>query len=260
MKNTFKIATPVSHFFNKEKIKTKIIALSDILELRDNNVEIENDYTFIYHSELNILAKWTALEKRELEKINKKYTVLFSSYHVASRYQMNKIVNGAFIGLGKPLNISEMNRNIRDNIKIVGNIFGKDVPILIENNNYLLTDAYDIITGVNFLSEIIRNNGLYLLLDISHAKVTVFNKNLRFTDYINNLPLKKCMQIHLSRHTIKNNRALDSHEEMQAEDWLIFKEILNLLDSKKYITIEYYKDCEKLIQQLKILKKIQNEY
>lgn len=55
---------------------------------------------------------------------------------------------------------------------IIKDIFGNKTPILVENNNNLLTDAYDTITDVKFIGEIIENNDIYLLLEISHAKVT----------------------------------------------------------------------------------------
>ncbi len=143
---------------------------------------------------------------------------------------------------------------------IIKDIFGNKTPILVENNNNLLTDAYDTITDVKFIGEIIENNDIYLLLEISHAKVTAFNKKIDFIGYITQLPLNRCIQIHLCRHIVSDGVALDSHEELQKEDWSTFKEILKLVDFIEYVSIEYYKDSEKFIRQLETLRKIQQEF
>lgn len=252
----FKIATPVSNLFENDEFKKKIIELSDILEIRDNNIDLEKNTTVIYHSDLNILSKWSYNQIKNLENINKKYQVKCVSYHLASRYQKNIIQDNAFVGVGTPLSISEMKMNIRENIKISMEIFGYEIPILVENVNHLLTDAYDIITDTNFIKEIIEENEIFLLLDLAHAKITAFNKNIEFMNYITKLPLNKCKQIHVSRYSINAGRTIDSHDELLEEDWQELNKIMELIDSVDYITLEYYKDGQKLLNQLNILKRI----
>jgi len=260
MKMLFKIATPVSHLFENEELKTKLIMSSDILELRDNDIPIKNQNSFIYHSELNFLAKWSYREIKKLEEMKGNYHIEFVSYHLSSKYQKNIISNNAFVGVGEPFSISEMKSNIRDNIKITMDIFGYDLPILVENNNHLLTDAYDIVTDPEFIKEIIEENDLYLLLDLAHAKITSINKNIDFEQYLMKLPLNRCKQIHLSGYSIINGFAIDSHSEIQKEVWPDLKDLLKLLYSIEYITIEYYQDGHNLLNQLEILKSIQGDF
>ncbi len=260
MNKIFKIAIPVSNLFKDRELERKIIAHSDVLELRDHKIDIGKEYSFIYHSELNILAKWDYREIKKLERINKNYPINLVSYHLKSRYQKNIIQNNIYIGLGKPFSISEMKGNIRDNIRISRQIFGYYTPILVENINYLLTDAYEIISDSEFIRDIIEENDIYLLLDIPHAAITAFNRKISFKEYLTKLPLDRCKQVHISGYSYNNGIAVDSHEVLQKDDWTTFKELLNLMGSVEYVTIEYYKDGDKLLQQLKKLKKIQEEF
>ena len=155
LEENFKIASPISNFFRNKELARQIKSFSDVLELRDNSIEFENDIPLIYHSELNILAKWKHSDINKLKKLNSKYNFLSISYHLASRYQNNLLKDNKFIGIGKPLSISEMKKNVRENIRITKDIFGHDKIIMVENINNLLTDAYDIITSADFISNII---------------------------------------------------------------------------------------------------------
>ncbi len=260
MKKLFKIATPISQLFENEKLGEDIIQISDLLEIRDKSIKIKRNNAFIYHSELNILTKWSYREIKKLEKIKNNYQIRFISYHLASRYQKNIIKNDTFIGVGKAFSITEMKNNIRDNVRTSIEIFGHDIPILVENMNHLLTDAYDIITEAGFIREIIEENNLFLLLDIPHAKITAHNLNLDFEEYFMQLPLERCKQIHISGYSIKNGKAFDTHSEVQEADWIILKEFINMIKNLEYITVEYYKDEKKLINQLKKLKEIQFDF
>ena len=257
MHKSFKIATPVSQLFFNRKLSKKIIALSDVLELRDHYIKGNYDLPLIYHSELNILAKWEDKDIENLKSINKNYQINLISYHILSRYQYNNVVNNKFVGSGIPLSKSEMERNVKENIIISKKIFETNVPILIENMNHLLTDAYDIITNAEFINEIVINNDCFLLFDLSHAEITIHNKKLNFDDYLNNLPLNKCKQIHLSRFSIKNGEGIDSHDELKEEDWEKLKQLLHLIKSVEYVTIEYYRNGKRLLNQLEKLNNLQ---
>ncbi|MFX1392107.1 MAG: DUF692 family multinuclear iron-containing protein [Promethearchaeota archaeon] len=256
MQKSFKIATPISQLFFNRKLSKKIITLSDVLELRDYQIKGDYNLPLIYHSELNILAKWDENDIKKLKLINKNYQITLVSYHILSRYQHNSVVNNKFVGSGKPLTKSEMEKNVKENIKISKDIFGINVPILLENMNHLLTDAYDIITNAEFINEIVNGNDCFLLFDFAHAQITIYNQKLNFKDYLNNLPLNKCKQIHFSRFSIRNGEGIDSHDKLKEDDWAKLKKLIQLIKSVEYITIEYYKSGRKLLNQLLKLKSL----
>lgn len=254
MLKDIEILTPVSTLFKDNLFIDKAVALSDGLELRDNGIKTDKRCK-AYHCELNMLVEWKEEEINMLKERMKQHNFDVISFHLHSRYQTNKIENRAFVGVGNPYSISEMKKNLELNCKTARKILG-DIPILVENNNHLKTDAYDIVTDASFISEIIKENNLFLLLDIAHAQITSVNTNIGFDSYISNLPLDRCMQIHLSKPLITEENVQDVHEALEDEDWQIFEEITERLELLKYVTIEYYKDQKKLLDQLTILRKM----
>ena len=256
-----KIATPVSHLFNDNETAKELMLLSDILELRENS-EIKKNMKgpYLFHSRLNILAKWYPTQVQQLKKIENDNIELIS-FHIMSCYQKNGIlkIHGREIqfGLEDKMSYEEMSNNIKHNIKIVKDIFGKKIKIQVENIPYLLTNAYDRITDADFISSIVNDNNLYFLLDIPHAVITSINTNKDYMEYIQSLPLNKCLQLHISSWSLDGKYAVDSHDKMNNESWNIFNEVFKLVKNNvKYVTIEYYKHKEALKKQLIQLKEM----
>ena len=77
--------------------------------------------------------------------------------------------------------------------------------------------------------------------------ITAHNRNIGYADYVSSLPVDRMIQIHISKYSVNDkNWACDTHE---APDELIFKEVKNLIGQfiPEYITLEYYKDKDKLV-------------
>ena len=71
------------------------------------------------------------------------------------------------------------------NIPKIKNILG-DIEILIENNNYYPTKAYDIITDADFISNLVYDNNIGFLFDQAHAEITAHNQKIKYEEYVNN--------------------------------------------------------------------------
>ena len=94
------------------------------------------------------------------------------------------------------------------------------------------------------------------LFDLAHARITAHNKKSSYRNYINALPLDRMVQIHVSREGInEQGLAYDAHEFSDGEVLKEAKEIIHKF-SPEYVTIEYYKDKDKLIQMLGQYKQI----
>lgn len=258
----FKIATPISHLFENQMNAINITSHSDILEVRDRSAGHYDCACCLYHSELNILAEWNEKEKEFLKKVKKEDNPIVASFHLASRYQVNDITlnecGKAFKGVGKPMSIYDMKTNVRNNCRTAKEIFGKNIVILVENINHLLTDAYDRITDSSFIKDVVINNNIHFCLDIAHAIITCVNKKLNFSNYIKELPLNRCLQVHISKPLKnENNIARDSHEALSECEWELLDYILDMTKNINYVTLEYYKDSILLVNQLKRLKELQ---
>ena len=90
----------------------------------------------------------------------------------------------------------------KKNTKWLKNKFKNKFKIGLENNNYYPTRAYDVIADADFISQVVRDNNLFFLLDIAHAKVKASNKKINYENYLKNLPLDLMLQINIFRQKI----------------------------------------------------------
>ena len=148
------------------------------------------------------------------------------------------------------------------NIPKIKNILG-DIEILIENNNYYPTKAYDIITDADFISNLVYDNNIGFLFDQAHAEITAHNQKIKYEEYINKLPLDKCKQIHLckmgySKLLYSDNFYLaeDQHLPLDHLEITKLKQILNKAPLVEYLTVEYYKNIEGLLNSINLIKNI----
>ena len=144
----------------------------------------------------------------------------------------------------------------KGNITWLRTVLNNDVGIAIENNNYYPTEAYDIVTNGDFISEIVYESDIYLLFDMAHAMVTAHNKKISYKGYINTLPLEKMIQIHICKPEISaNGIAYDAHERPDDDMYERVTSLIQKYDTIKYLTVEYYKDKDILIDSLRRLRK-----
>lgn len=251
------IATPIFHLFRQESEIQKVIDISDCFECRDISFESTIQKQKIYHSDIELIHKWTEKEINKLTSIKStKKELELISFHVASCYSNPIIIDGIFQPNGIEYSKEDMITNSKENIKTVRNILGNEVEIAVENNNYFPTNAYKVITDSDFLFYTVNNNGIAFLFDIAHAMVTSYNRKISFDDYINELPLDRCVQIHICQYGVKNGVAYDAHETPGEQLYLFLKNFLNHYKKVKYLTVEYYKSIEQLFLIINKIREI----
>lgn len=255
---SIKIATPISKLFNSSAQFEKILVeLSDALEIRDLSQNTDFPLPKLYHCEYRLLHKWQDKEINQiLSIINKNPEISFITFHLPSCYENSRIENNVYVPAGRKMSAAEMKENARMNVKLLREKIDDSVGFGVENNNYFATGAYETVTEPDFINELLSSLSIKLLLDIGHAQISAFNQNKTVDEYINAFNLDRVYQIHLSSPTLTKEVCADSHKELTSEDWNIFKRILPHCPNAQYITIEYYKDLDKLIQMLRELKKI----
>jgi len=147
-----KIATPISHLFEKTKFANAIAAESDFLECRDRSIEFNSfiNKQILFHCELQPIHELSNKDWDYLKKIrNEKPFLKLISFHIASCYDKPEIRNHMFFKGGKRYLKSEMLQNARNNFSKIKALFGPNVKICVENNNYYPTEAYDVVTDPN---------------------------------------------------------------------------------------------------------------
>jgi|SaaInlStandDraft_5_1057022.scaffolds.fasta_scaffold08747_2 uncharacterized protein (UPF0276 family) len=254
-----KIATPISHLFENKEYQRVIVNNSDVLECRDRSIEYNLDNQELFHCELQPIHEWGDTEWKYLQKVkDTKPDLKLLTLHLASCCD-EPLLGGRMFGLGgREYTREEMKDFAKENFSKIKSMFGNNVDIAVENNNYYPTEAYRDVTEPEFISEIVNDNGLRFLFDMAHAKVTCFNKDINFERYKNKLPLDKVIQLHICSYSIDDelNQAYDAHNYPNDEELLEIKKIIEEYQSVKYLTVEYYKDVENLEISLKKVREL----
>lgn len=241
-----KICTPVSHLFADEDLAKSIINYSDCLEGRPGMINYTHKKIEVFHCDV-IEPHKPDLDIEYLKKVISIHKNLkLITFHCASTTLKPKLNKEGYWIDGEPLLENEMIENFSKNIKLIKNIIGNDIKIAIENNNYYPSNSYETITDAKFISRLVNENDIYFLFDIAHAKVTCFNKNINYKRYIEELPLNKCIQVHVCEEGYVKNLAKDLHNfptrNTIDEVYNLCKQYSNI----EYVTIEYYKDINDL--------------
>ncbi|HBD7143799.1 TPA: DUF692 domain-containing protein [Legionella pneumophila] len=84
-------------------------------------------------------------------------------------------------------------------------------PFLIENVSSYLTYKQSGMSEWDFILEIVKQSGCYLLLDVNNVYVSSFNHNFDPMAYINSMPPGRVAQIHLAGHTNHGDYIIDTH-------------------------------------------------
>jgi uncharacterized protein (UPF0276 family) len=251
-----RLATPVSHLFENKEYEKIIVGNSDVLECRDRSIDYTNHISKqeLFHCELQPIHEWSDTEWGYLQKIkDTKPDLKLLTLHLASCCDKPLLGGRMFELGGREYTREEMQNFAKENFKKIKSIFGNDIDIAVENNNYYPTEAYRDVTEATFISEIVHDNDLKFLFDIAHAKVTCFNKDINFERYKSELPLDMTTQIHICSYSIddKLNQAYDAHKYPNDEELLEVSKIISECKNVKYLTVEYYRDIENLEISLK---------
>ena len=260
----YKIATPVSHLFENKLQAHKIIRHSDCLELRERTLHLNFEKEYLFHVDKDLTLPWDKKFKNFFLKILKMKTkIKLITFQSTRCCEGEKIINVRYQLDGKVFTKKKIILNAKENIKWLRKNVKKTIKIGLENNNYYPNPAYKIITDGNFISEIVIKNKIFFLLDLAHAVITAYNRKINFEKYLNSLPLSKVIQMHIvnsrNKKFLKKKIATDTHDLPSKINLKIVKKILKKCPSIQYLTIEYYKNTNKLIKCIKALKNITNK-
>jgi hypothetical protein len=97
-------------------------------------------------------------------------------------------------------------------------------PMLIENLSSYVTYNASVMSEWEFLNEIAKRSGCYILLDINNIFVSAHNHHFKPADYINGIDAQRVMQFHLAGHSIQNDMLIDTHDHDVCDPvWKLYK-------------------------------------
>lgn len=85
-------------------------------------------------------------------------------------------------------------------------------PILIENVSSYLTYKQSEMVEWEFILEIVKQSGCYILLDVNNVYVSSVNHQFNPLDYVQAMPVERVAQIHLAGHSNHGDYIIDTHD------------------------------------------------
>jgi uncharacterized protein (UPF0276 family) len=129
------------------------------------------------------------------------------------------------------------------------------VRVLVENMSPSHHNCHPYLIDPAFISQIVREADCYFLLDLAHAQIAAELRSESTRDYVNQLPLDRLVEIHVSGPRQQNGRLEDAHQWLQETDYELLDWTLNQARPQA-VTLEYWYEKEPLKTQLLRLQAI----
>jgi hypothetical protein len=114
-----------------------------------------------------------------------------------------------------------------DNVDQAQEVLGR--ALLFENPSSYLSFPQDEFTEWQFLAEMSRRTGCYLLLDVNNIQVSASNHGFDPLDYLAGIPADRVRQVHLAGHT-PGEIVIDTHDRPVCDAvWALFARAMALL-------------------------------
>ena len=255
-----KLTTPISRLFMNEAKVQQIIEMSDSLECREWCMQTQLPKQELVHFDINIIHNWSSeLKHYVYRSILSKPLLELVTFHMAACCDGPLLQNGMYQPGGRQYSREELLEHAAMNIGWIRSFLPAGIEIGVENTNYYPTQAYRHVTEGGFITDVVRESDINFLFDIAHGKITAYNKAIDYQDYLATLPLNVAIQIHISGHGIdSNNIAYDAHDR---SDESIYREVQTMIEAFpiRYLTVEFYKDYDGIIQELKRYNRLKEE-
>lgn len=87
-----------------------------------------------------------------------------------------------------------------------------ELPLMLENPSTYLRFRADTIAEPHFLREVARQADCGLLLDVNNIYVSAFNHGFDASDYLDQIPADRVVQMHLAGHSHCGTHIVDTHD------------------------------------------------
>ncbi len=123
------------------------------------------------------------------------------------------------------------------------------VPLLLENVQHWPLVETDLTATPAFIGRVLDQVHGSLLLDIAHARISAAIMHCGVHSYLEELPLHRVIEIHVSSPRYRNGEWHNCHEVLQKEDYAILKWLLDRI-RPRVVTLEYWKDLHQVRDQI----------
>jgi len=129
------------------------------------------------------------------------------------------------------------------------------VPLILENMPSLSARRHAYEVDPLLIRRVLEVTGTGFLLDLGHARVVASVLQRDVCEYLQQLPLERTVQIHVSGPRARKGVLWDAHEPMQEDDYRLLEWALERT-RPQVVTLEYFREKAPLGEQLSLLAEI----
>lgn len=101
-----------------------------------------------------------------------------------------------------------------------------EIPFALENLSSYVSFNDDEMTEWEFYTEVVERADIYMMLDVNNIYVSSRNHGFDPYTYIDYIPMKRVLQIHLAGHSDHGEYVLDTHDHpVRDEVWELYAEV-----------------------------------
>jgi uncharacterized protein (UPF0276 family) len=127
------------------------------------------------------------------------------------------------------------------------------VPLILENLDYCRGGAYEHVCEPGFIAAVLEQTGAGLLLELAHAQVSASRMGVPIEAYLEQLPLERVRQLHISSPRERDGALYDAHEVLLDRDYALLEWVLERTEPLA-LTLEYNREAGALREQLMRLR------
>lgn len=239
-----KLTLPVSRYITSDNY-SQITGIR-ALEYRQPGPILDYQKESLFHSNYGIIQKEFLNQFDSITEFLNDENITLFSFDLGPAAEQVVVRDYKYMCKSHPLNSRELKTLIAQRLEIIRQCFSGKIAM--ENLNYYDSSAYDLVCDASFIDEVIRENDTYFLLDLSHAAISALNQKSDVFEYLQQLPLDKVIQIHISGSAYNKEKGIyfDYHHLPSAMELEMLIFLKDKIPSEVYLTLEYYESFDKI--------------
>lgn len=135
-------------------------------------------------------------------------------------------------------------------------------PIALENVSSYVQFAHSELTEWEFISEMTKRTGCWLVFDVNNVFVSAFNHDYKAETFINGIPADRVVQFHLAGHEHNVTHIIDTHDAIVPEEvWALYRQAVSRFGPVSTIIErdDHIPPLDELVAELSTARTIANE-
>ena len=113
--------------------------------------------------------------------------------------------------------------HVVDRVNQVQDFLGR--PFTLENVSSYVTFGQSEMSEWDFVSEVSKRTGCWLLFDVNNVYVSAFNHGFSADDFLNGVPKDRIVQFHVAGHSHEETHIIDTHDHPVCDEvWDLYRQ------------------------------------